>query len=514
MTNRKALALAVARSRGAEDDQPLVGGSSCSSTSALNGGLCRSASDFAVVQAWTSFSAPTRHVFAEQLETVDLRECRADVMDLSNELDHALVNRKMKQAKYERLQASLREVALARGTPSATEEKQYLLQQMGAIDEARHAEAKYQAALMSMARRARASYVAAQTEVRSLQRVVLKSTRELARARKYDRQMHSEKDAVVRDLAQLRTNIVRVGQARRHQVRQVRKLRNTDDELMRRAVARETRKIDIARTVAGDLCLEDEEVLQLQSTKQGIVRGVAPSRSQLAAWHHSMQLLCEVSGAKTVEEIVDRFHTQQQMKKELDQQLNNTLQREATAKRTKATLVQMRYDSTPAPKGSNLGQTIDAVQDNFSQLSADLQLLCANHGELEHAVLAAGDMMWRCMHRVDTSVKAIHTTAMGSDGVDRQLLGQMHTVACRRAAELANDRLHRDPLRMLASFASQLTALFEFVKATVPRDDFKKESVPAIDVRLGVFNGRVLIARDENTQADSGTGPIQWTVLE
>ena len=503
MTNhRKALASVIAQNRLLMGDTTQNDGGT---------GLCRLHADVEAVEAWSSHRPLL--LCSSKLELADLRECRADVAELRQELDEMLYARQAKQVKYEGLQAVLRQVALERSEPSVTEEKHYLLQQMRTIDEASKAEAKYQASLGSMARRARASHRSAQEELRALKRVLQKCDREMGRARKYERCMFNEKEAVVRELAQLQLSTGRLAVVRREQIAQLHRLRNTDDELLRRAVAREARKISISRTVAGDLEAEDEQELQRQSAAKSlrdrVWKDAQAARTRANEWEASLQLLCEVSGSNGVGQIVDRFHMQRQMKQELEAKLELTLQREALAKENKSALTQVQYDSAVVPKSSQLSQDIDRVQGQAAKAADDLEARRVKYVAMKFVILSAGDAMWRCIGRVGKAIRALHISS-ATEGSSAAATTAADTMMAKFSQCASDHHTRRDPVVLLKSFATQLDTLYDFFLVTVPAN--LHSATPTVDpALLSPFNSRIgKLEQHEGFTGTLGAPSFQW----
>jgi hypothetical protein len=455
--------------------------------------LCRSIDDLATVAEWSSSQPlPVEETYFDAVETADLRASKEDVASMQAEHDYLAAVRVAKQSRCENLQQALREVALARLEPASVGEQKYLQSQMSAIDEARKAEAKYQQVLTGIVDRSELAYRQAQEELDALQRVTRKCDRELTKAKRYSTAMSQERDSCCSKLRQLRATMKKVDKTRRSQLLQLTKLHGTERELMRRAVAREMRKQEIAQAVAGDLCADDERALQEYSAvmdieasnRQGSVqRGL---QKHMASMEQAMQLLCEASGASAPEEIIDRFHTQRQMREELTARKHKLTARLEDGKQTKEALDGQQYTIDVSSGASVLNKKIEGVQEKLEVQLKVLDVRRTKCAKVAFSVLEATDTMWRSLKRLERSILAVEVTAAefggggaaGSTEASSRERAVYASAAMMSAEALADEENLRaatttgkwEPLQLLESYSSRLSSVYKFFSNTVPKD--------------------------------------------
>ncbi len=455
--------------------------------------LCHSIDDLATVAEWSSSQPlPVEETYFDAVETADLRACKEDLASMQAEHDYLAAVRVAKQARCENLQQALREVALSRLEPASVGEQKYLQSQMTAIDEARKAEAKYQQVLTGIVDRSELAYRQAQEELDALQRVTRKCDRELAKAKQYSTAMSQERDSCYNKLRRLRTTMKKVDKTRRSQLLQLTKLYGTERELMRRAVAREIRKQEIAQAVDGDLCAEDERALQEYSTVMDIEasnrQGAAQRglQQRMANMEQSMQLLCEASGASTPEEIIDRFHTQRQMREELTARKHKLTMRAADCKQTKEALDGQQYVIDVSSGTKQLNKKIEGVEEQLQDKQKDLDARRTKCAKTAFSVLEATDMMWRSLKRLERSILAVEVTAaeFGGGGAagrneassrERAVYASAAMMSAEALADEENLRAANttgkwEPLQLLESYSSRLSSMDKFFSGAVPKD--------------------------------------------
>ena len=455
--------------------------------------LCRSVDDLATVAEWSSSQPlPVEETYFDAVETADLRASKEDLASMQAEHDYLAAMRLAKQARCESLQQTLREVGLARVQPANFGEQQYLQSQMVAIEEARKAEAKYQQVLAGIVDRSQLAHRQAQGELEALQRVTKTCDRELVKAKRYSTTMAQERERCYGQLRQLRATMHKVEKTRRSQLLQLLKLHGTERELMRRAVARELRKQEIAQAVAGDLSAEDEQALQEYSTvmdfeatsRQGGVQGRLQTR--MDSMQQAMQLLCEASGASAPEEIIDRFHIQRQMREELTARKDNLTGRLAECKKTKEALDGQQYVIDVSSGPSVLLKQIEGVEQKLEEQQKTLDVRRTKCAKVAFSVLEATDTMWRSLKRLERSILAVEVTAaeFGGGGAassteassrDRAVYAGAAMMSAEAAADedklrAANTTGKWEPLQLLESYSSRLSSMYKFFSTTVPED--------------------------------------------
>ena len=470
--------------------------------------LVRSAEDLATVDEWASSQPlPPDEVYFDAVETADLRACKEDVATLQAELDYLSAARLARQTRCEAVQQVLREVALARVEPTAASEQRYLASQMVALDEARKAEAKYQLVLRGMCSRSEQSHRNAKEELEALQRVSAKCDKEMAQAQKHKIGACQAAETLISEVQRMHTTMHRVGQTRRQQLLQLTKLRGTERELMRRAVARETRKLEISQAVAGDLDDDDEAALQELSTVMDLEesrrhgsgqRGVG---KRLTDHETIMQDLCEAAGATTADEIINRFFMQREMRDELSARITKYKAKVSDSKQEYKTLSNEQYTVDVTTLPSALLKQIDSVQEDVNVQQADLDRRRSKCAKVAFVVLESSDTMWRCLQRLERSILAMEVAAAGSRSSavseaesPRGLLAS----AARLSAESSKDeedlrpgdgKGNWEPLKLLEAFDRRVSSLHAFFSRMVPQGMHYAQ--PAVDIQLSANNFRL-----------------------